>query len=105
MKCIAMGKYAPNVVRGVLADPQARVTAIRSLVEGVGGTWIDGFFVRGPFDFAFMCEMPNEEAVGAMHAVVYATGAVEGVSIHTEVDIDKVATIAASATGAYTPPS
>lgn len=105
MKCIAMGKYSPSVVQAVLAEPQARVTAIKSLIEGLGGTWTDGFFVRGAYDFAFLCDMPNEEAVAAMHAVVYSTGAVESVSIHTEMDIDKVAATASSATGSYSPPS
>lgn len=104
MKCIAMGKYSPGVVKSVLAEPQARVTAIKALVEGVGGTWVDGFFVRGAFDFAFVCDMPNEEAVAAMHGIVYSTGAVESVSIHTELDISKVAATASAAMGSYSPP-
>ena len=74
-------------------------------LEGVGGTWIDGFFVRGPFDFAFVCDMPNEEAVAAMHAIVYSSGVVESVSIHTEIDADKVAATAKAAMGTCRPPS
>lgn len=104
MKCIAMGKYAPNVIKGVLADPQARVATMKSLIEAVGGTWIDGFFLRGDYDFGFLCEMPNEEAVAAMHAIVYSTGAIDGVSIHTEMDVGKVAETAAAAMGTYAPP-
>ncbi|MEL6914979.1 MAG: GYD domain-containing protein [Pseudomonadota bacterium] len=100
-----MGKYAPSVIKGVLADPQGRVKAVRSLVESVGGTWLDGFFVRGAYDFAFMCEVPNEEAVSAVHAVVYGSGVAESVSIHTEIDIAKVATAAAKASSAYAPPA
>ncbi|MEL7299791.1 MAG: GYD domain-containing protein [Pseudomonadota bacterium] len=104
MKCIAMGKYAPAVINGVLADPQARVKTMKSLIEGVGGNWVDGFFVRGPYDFAFLCDVPNEEALSAVHAIVYSSGAVDDVSIHTELDIAKVAAAAARASKAYTPP-
>lgn len=104
MKCIAMGKYAPSAIAGVLADPDARVATMKSLIEAVGGTWGDGFFLRGEYDFGFLCEMPNDEAIAAMHAIVYSSGAVDSVSIHTEMDISKVAATAAAAKAAYTPP-
>ena len=105
MKCIAMGKYSPTVIKGVLADPAGRVATMKAVIESLGGTWIEGFFMRGQFDFGFLCEMPDEESIAAMHAIVYSAGSVESVSIHTEMDMEKVAAAAAKATGAYTPPS
>ncbi len=94
-----MGKSTPAVITSILADPQARVAAIRSLEEGVGGTWVDRFFVRGTYDFTFVCDMPNSEPVAAMHAVVYSTDTVKSVSIHTELDIGAVASTASSEAG------
>jgi len=105
MKVIGMGKYAPSGIKAVIADPQARVTAMKALVESLGGTWIDGVFVRGPYDFIVIADMPNEESVAALHAVVYASGAVDGVSIHTEIDVDAVAAAATGALASYSPPS
>lgn len=105
MKWVASGKCAPAAVKAVVADPKPRVVAEKSLVEGVGGTFEDEFFVRGTYDFASIPDMPIDGVVAAIYAIVHATGPLESVSIHTEMDIAKVASIASPAMGSYSPPS
>ena len=67
--------YTPQGIQGVLKDGAAsRITAVRQLVESVGGTLETAYWAFGDDDFIAIAELPDNAAAAATATRVSASG-------------------------------
>ena len=102
-KYLIQASYSKEGLQGLLKEGgSSRRDAIRSLVEGMGGTLDTFLFAFGDRDLYVIADMPNQESMAALALTAGASGAG---SIHTTVlltpeEIDA----AANKTVNYRPP-
>ncbi len=60
-------------------NPQDRTEAVRTLLQGVGGTLISYFFAFGDYDAVVLAELPDNGAAAATAIAVAAGGAIRAV--------------------------
>jgi len=75
-KYLVKAKYsAPDGIRGLLEDGGSeRVTAVRALIESVGGTMEAFYFALGEYDAYVIADVPTLEAGTALSLTVGASG-------------------------------
>ena len=76
-KMMIKASYNPDGVRGLMKEgASARVTAVKNLVEGIGGR-VEGFyFAYGDADAYLIVDVPDESSGIALSMAVNASGAV-----------------------------
>jgi uncharacterized protein with GYD domain len=95
--------YSPDGVKGVLkTGGTARANAVKSAVEGLGGTMHSFDFAFGGADAIVLVELPDNVAAAALGLAVSSTGlaAVTTTVLLTPAEIDQSVTRSV----AYTPP-
>ena len=60
-------------------NPQDRTEAVRTLLQGVGGTLISYYFAFGDYDVVVLAELPDNGAAAATAIAVAAGGAIRAV--------------------------
>ena len=58
---ITQGRYTPDAVKGMVANPENREKAVADLMEKAGDKLLDLFFTFGEYDFLSISEAPSEE--------------------------------------------
>jgi uncharacterized protein with GYD domain len=104
-KYLVTAKYSPEGTRGVISGGggTARVKAIETLLESVGGTVESFYFAFGGTDAYVIVDAPDNVSVAAVLLTIRAAGAVEtvdAVTLLTPEEIDE----AAKRTVRYQPP-
>jgi uncharacterized protein with GYD domain len=71
--------YTPLGWAALLKEPQHRLEAIKPVIERLGGTVVNGWFVFGEYDLLVICEMPNNVSAAALSMAISAGGAIKAV--------------------------
>ena len=69
--------YTPLGWAALLKDPQHRLEAVRPVIERLGGTIVNGWFVFGEYDLLVICDMPDNISAAALSMAISAGGAVK----------------------------
>jgi uncharacterized protein with GYD domain len=102
-KYLISASYTADGVKGLLkAGGTARVDAVRTMVEGLGGTVESFYFAFGSDDVFVTADLPDNAAAAAIGLAVSASGLVAAKTtvLLTAAEIDE----AAKRQVAYTPP-
>ena len=102
MRVVLLGCYAPHAVKGVISGSD-REAAVQKLLDKVGGTLVSVMFTRGEFDVLVLADVPDEATAIGLTMAVQASGAVSGVSVLSELDMEPVLVAANKAVAAYEP--
>ena len=74
-KYLITGSYTTQGVKGVMAEGgSARVAAVRTLIESLGGTLESMYFAFGNDDWYITVDLPSNAAMAAGALTVAATG-------------------------------
>lgn len=60
-------------------NPQNRLAAVGSMIEGAGGKVVASYYAFGPSDVVIIAEMPDNVATAAFAIAVAAGGAVKSI--------------------------
>jgi uncharacterized protein with GYD domain len=74
---IVTGNYSTDAMKGMVAHPADRGTAVKSLIEGSGGKLLSYYVTLGDTDFHMTVETKDTEG---MMAALMTAGAAGGVS-------------------------
>jgi uncharacterized protein with GYD domain len=102
-KYLITGHYTPEGVKGVAGKGgTARVDAVRTLAESVGGSVESFYFAFGDSDFYVVVDLPDQAAAVAVSLIVNSAGAVNATTtvLVTPEEVDA----GAQASPSYTPP-
>jgi uncharacterized protein with GYD domain len=73
---ICQGRYSRDAIRGMLAKPEDRETAVAKLFEMVGGRLLAWYFTVNENGWVLIAEAPDEKAVSAAMIVATAGGGI-----------------------------
>ena len=73
--------YTPLGWAALLKDPQHRLEAIKPVIERLGGTVVNGWFMFGDYDLLVICELPDNISAAALSMAISAGGAVQAAKI------------------------
>src|SRR6266581_2360299 len=76
---ITQGRFTREYLKGGLAKPEDRQTAISRLCEQAGGKLVSLYFTLGQYDFIVISEMPDAQAASVLSLVAAGGGGIEGV--------------------------
>ena len=71
--------YTSEAWAAQVQNPQNRMEAVGSILEGMGGKFLDAYFAFGVYDVVATIEMPSNIDTAAFSMAVAAGGAVKGV--------------------------
>jgi len=107
-----MAKYmiqvdaAPDIIVGLLKNPEDRHAAVAPLYEAVGGTLEHYYMVEGGTSAILIAELPDDVSVSTISMALYASGSLKDVkTTRIMTSADAVAVMEKAATLAYRPPS
>ena len=72
------GRYTTDSIKDLIATPQDREAAARTMIESLGGTLHSFFFSFGSEDVVAIMEMPDDTAMAAGSMLVGGSGAMSG---------------------------
>jgi uncharacterized protein with GYD domain len=73
VRLVTRGRLTRDYAKGLVAAPEDRESAVRKLVEGVGGKVLSFYFTTGDSDFILITEADESESViAALLATVVA---------------------------------
>ena len=107
-KFITFFSYTGASAKAMIDHPSDRHAAAKSLVESLGGTLDEFFWMQGKHDGFLITTLSDAVTASALVAAVGATGAIVGLETHQIFDHDDQAAIvthAAAALAAYKPPT
>lgn len=95
-KYLVKASYNVEGVKGVVKEGgQARVDAVRTAIEGVGGTMESFYFAFGDTDAYVTADLPDNATAAALAAAVVSSGRIgryETVTLLTAAEVDAAAT-------------
>ena len=71
--------YTPLGWAALLKDPQHRLEVIKPVIERLGGSVVNGWFMFGEYDLLVICEMPDNVSAAALSMAISAGGAAKAV--------------------------
>jgi len=101
MKVFFLGAYSAAGMQGMMRSTyDTRVSAVKKMVEKVGGKLGAVTYLQGPFDVIADVEVDDYETASGLHANMMLSGGWDELLILPEMDVDK-AIKAARAAGDY----
>jgi len=101
MKVFFLGAYSVAGMQGMMSSTyDTRVSAVKKMVEKVGGKLGAVTYLQGPFDVIADVEVDDYETASGLHANMMLSGGWDELLILPEMDVDK-AIKAARAAGDY----
>ncbi|MGB6174885.1 MAG: GYD domain-containing protein [Methylocella sp.] len=73
---ITQGRYTPDAVKGMVANPENREKAIADLLEKAGAKLLAHYFTFGEYDFLSVAEAPSEEVMASALIAGAASGGI-----------------------------
>ncbi len=73
---ITQGRYTPDAVKGMVANPENREKAVADLMEKAGAKLLAHYFTFGEYDFLSITEAPSEEVMASALIAGAASGGV-----------------------------
>ena len=71
--------YTPLGWAALLKGPQHRLEAIKPVIERLGGSVVNGWFMFGEYDLLVICELPDNVSAAALSMAISSGGAVKAV--------------------------
>lgn len=97
--------YTAQAISGLISNPEDRSTAIRSLVEGVGGRVESSYYAFGDYDIVIIAELPDNASMAALSMVAASSGATLNIKTTVLIPISEGVEAARKAAGiGYRPP-
>ena len=104
MKVFFLGAYSAAGMQGMMSSNyDTRVSAVKQMVEKVGGKLGNVTYLQGPFDVIADVELDDYETASGLHANMMLSGSWDELLILPEMDVDK-ASKAARTAGDYPMP-
>jgi uncharacterized protein with GYD domain len=106
-KYVSFFTYTPEAWRAMTENPQDRSAAAKSLAESVGGKLESFYWMSGRFDGFLIADLPDDQAAGALAAIVKGSGALSEYETHLLSNMDQVPSMlkkAQAAAKSYRPP-
>ena len=75
---ITQGRFTAEALKGMLAKPEDRATAVSALAEKAGGKLLSYYVTFGEYDFLVVAEAPDSQAAAAVVLAAAAGGGVTG---------------------------
>ena len=101
MKVFFLGAYSAAGMQGMMNSTyDTRVSAVKKMVEKVGGKLGAVTYLQGPFDVIADIEVDDYETASGLHANMMLSGGWDELLLLPEMDVDK-AIKAARAAGDY----
>ena len=101
MKVFFLGAYSAAGMQGMMSSNyDTRVSAVKQMVEKVGGKLGNVTYLQGPFDVIADVELDDYETASGLHANMMLSGGWDELLLLPEMDVDK-AIKAARAAGDY----
>ena len=98
--------YTPEAWKGLIANPQDRVSQLRPVVEKMGGKFEAAYFSFGEYDIVGILQMPGNVEAAAFALAAAAGGAVKALKttplLSTQEGVEAMRKAAASG---YQPPA
>ena len=92
-KFITFFSYTGASAKAMIERPSDRSAAAKGLVESLGGTKEEFYWMQGKHDGFLISSVPDGVAAAALAAAVGTTGAIVGVETHQVYDHDEQAAI------------
>jgi uncharacterized protein with GYD domain len=73
---ITQGRYTPDAIKGMAANPENREKAVADLMEKAGAKLLAHYFTFGEYDFLSIAEAPSEEAMASALIAGAASGGI-----------------------------
>ncbi len=73
---IAQGRYTTDAIKGMMAHPEDRSTAVTALAEKAGGKLLSYYVTFGEDDFLVIFEAPDSKTAAAVVLTAAASGGV-----------------------------
>jgi uncharacterized protein with GYD domain len=73
---ITQGRYTPDAVKGMVANPENREKAVADLLEKAGAKLLAHYFTFGEYDFLSITEAPGEDVMASALIAGAASGGV-----------------------------
>jgi uncharacterized protein with GYD domain len=97
--------YTPESWSKMVKNPQDRVEAVRSVVEGLGGKITGGWLAFGEYDLIAVVEFPDNVSSAAFSIGVAAAGSVKAFKTTPLMTMDEAVAAMTKAKGiGYEPP-
>ena len=89
-KYISFFSYTPESWKAMLEKPEDRGAAVKRLAESVGGRIECFYWMSGDYDGFLVSDLPDEQAAGALAAIVKSSGALARYETHVLMTMDQV---------------
>ena len=100
MKVFFLGAYSAAGMQGMMNSTYAaRVSAVKKMVEKVGGKLGTVTYLQGPFDVIADVEVDDYETASGLHANMMLSGGWDELLILPEMNVDKAISAAKTAGG------
>ena len=100
MKVFFLGAYSAAGMQGMMNSTYtARVSAVKKMVEKVGGKLGTVTSLQGPFDVIADVEVEDQETASGLHANMMLSGGWDELLILPEMNVDKAISAAKTAGG------
>jgi uncharacterized protein with GYD domain len=84
--------YNTDGWKGLIANPQDRIEAIRPAVEQLDGTVVSGWLAFGEYDIVAIVDLPTNVSAAAFSMAVSAGGTVKGFKTTPLMSMDEAIT-------------
>ena len=98
--------YTPEAWATMMANPHDRISAVRPVVEKLGGIIAHAWFAFGDYDLVAIIEMPSNVEAAAFSLAVAAGGACKGIkTTPLMTTAEGIAALRKAATSGYRAPA
>jgi uncharacterized protein with GYD domain len=95
-KYLALFSYAPDAMAAMIENPADRETAVRSVLDSVGGSLESMYWMFGPHDGIAIVDAPDSLTMAGISAAISSTGSISS-ETHELFTTDEVHGILATA--------
>ena len=75
-KYLALFSYAPDAMAAMIENPADRETAVRSVLDSVGGSLESMYWMFGPHDGIAIVDAPDSLTMAGISAAISSTGSI-----------------------------
>ncbi len=94
---ISRGRFTPDAIKGMLANPENREDAVAKLFKSVGGRLIGWYLTFGHHDWLAIGEFPDEKAAASAILAAAAGGSLSDIETAVAMSAQDAATTFKSA--------
>ena len=105
-KYLALFSYAPDAMAAMIENPADRETAVRGVLDSVGGNLESMYWMFGSHDGIAIVDAPDSLTMAGISAAVSSTGTItsETHELFTGEDVERILDTARRARGHFAPP-